>query len=63
MAEELHLYISAWSHEAVEKEEGRSTLAEIWDSMREIELMSNIVWVRVALHDDTQMKRAERRRY
>lgn len=37
-------------------EEGRPTLAEIWDMLREIELMSNIVWVRVALHDDTQIE-------
>ena len=56
MAEELHFYISAWPHKALEKEEGRPTLAEIWDRLREIELMSNIVWVRVALHDDTQIE-------
>ena len=56
MAEGLHLYISAWPHEAVEKEEVRPTLAEIWDMLREIELMSNIVWVRVALHDYTQIE-------
>lgn len=35
MAEGLHFYISAWSHEAVKKEEGRPTLAEIWDRLRE----------------------------
>ena len=54
MAEGLHFYISAWPHKALEKEEGSPTLAEIWDRLREIDLMTNIVWVRVALHDDTQ---------
>lgn len=37
-------------------EEGRPSLAEIWDMLRKIELMSNIAWVRVALHDDTQIE-------
>lgn len=37
-------------------EEGRPTLAEIWDLLRKIELMSDIAWVRVALHNDTQIE-------
>lgn len=36
-------------------EEGRPSLAEIWDMLRKIELMPDIAWVRVTLHDDTQI--------
>lgn len=36
--------------------EGRPSLTEIWDMLRKIELISNIAWVRVALHDDTQIE-------
>ena len=35
---------------------GRPSLAEIWEILRKIELMSNVAWVRVALHDDTEIK-------
>lgn len=35
--------------------EGRPSLAEIWHALRKIELMSNVAWVRVALHDDTEI--------
>ena len=34
---------------------GRPTLSEIWDMLQKIELMPNIAWVRVALHDDTEI--------
>ena len=34
---------------------GRPTLSEIWDILQKIELMPNIAWVRVALHDDTEI--------
>ena len=34
---------------------GRPTLSEIWNMLRNIELMPNIAWVRVALHDDTEI--------
>ncbi|MDD6468028.1 MAG: hypothetical protein PUF50_07615 [Erysipelotrichaceae bacterium] len=34
---------------------GRPSLAEIWDLFRKIELMPNVAWVRVALHDDTEI--------
>jgi len=34
---------------------GRPSLAEIWDMLRKIEEMPNIAWVRVALHDDTEI--------
>lgn len=34
---------------------GRPPLTEIWDMLRKIELMPNIAWVRVALHDDTEI--------
>lgn len=37
-------------------EEGRPTLIEIWDMLQKIELMSNIAWVRVTLHEDTQIE-------
>ena len=35
MTEGLHFYISAWPHKVLEKEEGRPTLAERWDRLRE----------------------------
>ena len=34
---------------------GRPTLSEIWDMLQKIELMPNIAWVRVALHNDTEI--------
>lgn len=34
---------------------GRPTIAEIWDMLQKIELMPNIAWVRVTLHDDTEI--------
>lgn len=37
-------------------EDGRPSLAEIWGILRKIELMPNIAWIRVALHDDTQIE-------
>lgn len=37
-------------------EEGRPPLSEIWDMLQKIELMPNIAWVRVSLHDDTQIE-------
>uniref|UniRef100_UPI003FF00F96 hypothetical protein n=1 Tax=Faecalibacterium prausnitzii TaxID=853 RepID=UPI003FF00F96 len=36
-------------------EYGRPTLSEIWDMLQKIELMPNIAWVRVVLHDDTEI--------
>lgn len=35
---------------------GRPSLAEIWEMLRKVELMPNVAWVRVALHDDTEIK-------
>lgn len=37
--------------------EGRPSIAEIWDILQKIESMSNIAWVRVSLHDDTQIEK------
>ena len=34
---------------------GRPTLSEIWNMLQKIELMPNVAWVRVALHDDTEI--------
>ena len=34
---------------------GRPTLSEIWDMLQKLELMPNIAWVRVSLHDDTEI--------
>lgn len=34
---------------------GRPTLSAIWDMLQKIESMPNIAWVRVALHDDTEI--------
>lgn len=34
---------------------GRPTLSEIWNMLQKIERMPNIAWVRVALHDDTEI--------
>lgn len=34
---------------------GRPTLSEIWNMLQKVELMPNIAWVRVALHDDTEI--------
>ena len=34
---------------------GRPTLSEIWNMLQKIELLPNIAWVRVALHDDTEI--------
>ena len=35
---------------------GRPSLAEMRDMLRRIELMPNVAWVRVALHDDTEIR-------
>ncbi len=35
---------------------GRPSLAEIWEMLRKVELMPNVAWVHVALHDDTEIK-------
>lgn len=40
-------------------EYGRPLLAEMLDMLRKIELMPNIEWVRVALHDDTEIEENE----
>lgn len=32
---------------------GRPPIAEIWDKLRKVELMPDIAWIRIALHDDT----------
>lgn len=37
-------------------EDGRPSLAEIGGMLRKLELMPNIAWIRVALHDDTQIE-------
>lgn len=34
---------------------GRPSLTEIWDMMKKIELMPNIAWIRIELHDDTEI--------
>lgn len=34
---------------------GRPTLSEIWNMLQKIELMLNVAWIRVALHDDTEI--------
>lgn len=34
---------------------GRPSLAEIWDMMKRIEKMPDMAWVRVTLHDDTEI--------
>lgn len=34
---------------------GRPTLSEMWNMLQKIELLPNIAWVRVALHDDTEI--------
>lgn len=34
---------------------GRPSLSEIWDIFRKIEGVPDIAWVRVALHDDTEI--------
>ncbi|MDO5096425.1 MAG: hypothetical protein Q4D65_07675 [Peptostreptococcaceae bacterium] len=34
---------------------GRPELSEIWDMLQKIESMPSIAWVRVALHDDTEI--------
>jgi len=36
-------------------DDGRPSLAKIWDMLQKIEGMPNIAWVRVALHDDTEI--------
>lgn len=35
--------------------DGRPSLDEMWERLREIEQMPNVAWVRVALHDDTEI--------
>ncbi len=35
--------------------QGRPSLGEMWEMLRKVELMSNVAWVRVALHDDTEI--------
>ena len=34
---------------------GRPSIAEIWGRMRKIETMPGVAWVRVVLHDDTEI--------
>ena len=34
---------------------GRPSLAEIWDMFKKVEAVPNVAWVRVALHDDTDI--------
>lgn len=34
---------------------GRPTLSEIWNMLQKIEWMSDIAWIRVALHEDTEI--------
>lgn len=38
---------------------GRPSIVEIWDKLQKIELMPNIAWVRVALHDDTEIEECD----
>lgn len=35
--------------------EGRPPLAELWEALRNMGNMTDIAWVRVALHDDTEI--------
>lgn len=35
---------------------GRPLLTEIWNMLQKVERMPNIAWVRVALHDDTEIE-------
>lgn len=34
---------------------GRPSLAEMWEMLQKIEVMPNIAWIRVTLHDDTKI--------
>lgn len=34
---------------------GRPSLAEIWNILQQIEVMPRIAWIRVTLHDDTEI--------
>ena len=34
---------------------GRPSLAEIWDMLKKIEPMPSIAWIRIELHDDTEI--------
>lgn len=36
-------------------EYGRPSISEIWDIMRNLERTPNIGWIRVALHNDTEI--------
>lgn len=40
-------------------EEGRPALAEIWHILQKLETTPGIAWVRVALHDDTEIDEEE----
>ncbi len=35
--------------------DGRPSLDEMWERLRKIEQMPNVAWVRVSLHDDTEI--------
>lgn len=35
--------------------EGRPPIVEIWNLMREIEKRSDVAWIRIELHDDTEI--------
>ena len=39
----------------------RPPLSEIWDKLRKIESMPDVAWVRVALHDDTEITKRDGR--
>lgn len=37
-------------------DEGRPALAEIWEMLKKVEKMSRVAWIRIALHDDTEIE-------
>ena len=39
--------------------EGRPPIAEIWSLMRNLEKMPNIAWIRIELHDDTEIEECD----
>ena len=42
---------------------GRPSIAEIWELMRNLEKRPDIAWIRIELHDDTEIAEYDGKRY
>lgn len=42
---------------------GRPSIAEIWELMRELEKRPDVAWIRIELHNDTEITEYDGKRY